>query len=162
MHPDLVRLSKTISKALRHSPWLFELEIDVPVSHVEAFLNANQQLAEMHGKYERIAQQLEEANCRFMAMATVDELTGLPNRRAFDDNLKRECARASRYKGKMVLAICHIDSLTACNERHGRQAGDDAIRSIGRILNDSLRSSDMIGRFAGDEFAILLPETELE
>jgi diguanylate cyclase (GGDEF)-like protein len=140
----------------------FDLDIDAPLSYVEALLNANQRLADMNLKYEEMTRQLEDANLRLTAMARVDGLTGLANRRAFDDALKRECARASRYGGKLILAIGDIDLFKTCNDQRGHLVGDDVLRAVGTILSASVRASDLASRYGGEEFTILLPEIDLE
>jgi len=85
-----------------------------------------------------------------------DVLTGLPNRLAFDEQLEREIARASRYRGKLTLCLAELDGLQAINDRQGHAAGDAVLRAVGTILT-RLRDSDQAFRFDGDEFAVIFP-----
>jgi diguanylate cyclase (GGDEF)-like protein len=85
-----------------------------------------------------------------------DALTGLPSRWAFDEQLEREIARASRYGGKLTLCLADLDGLQAINDRHGRAAGDDVLRAVAIIL-ERLRDTDQAFRFGGDEFAMIFP-----
>jgi diguanylate cyclase (GGDEF)-like protein len=85
-----------------------------------------------------------------------DALTGLPSRRAFDEQLEREIARARRYRGKLTLCLADLDALQAVNDRQGRAAGDDVLRAVAAILK-RLRDTDQAFRFGGDEFAMIFP-----
>jgi diguanylate cyclase (GGDEF)-like protein len=85
-----------------------------------------------------------------------DTLTGLPNRRAFDEQLEREIARASRYSGKLTLCLADLDAFKAVNDRQGHAAGDSVLRAVATILK-RLRDTDQAFRFGGDEFAVIFP-----
>jgi diguanylate cyclase (GGDEF)-like protein len=85
-----------------------------------------------------------------------DALTGLPNRRAFDEHLEREIARASRYRGKLTLCVADVDALNVINERHGDAAGDAVLRAVAAILK-RFRDIDQAFRFGDDEFAVIFP-----
>jgi diguanylate cyclase (GGDEF)-like protein len=85
-----------------------------------------------------------------------DAVTGLPNRRAFDEQLEREVARAARYRGKLTLCLTDLDTLKAVNDRQGRAAGDTVLRAVAAILT-RLRDTDQAFRFGGDEFAVIFP-----
>jgi diguanylate cyclase (GGDEF)-like protein len=85
-----------------------------------------------------------------------DALTGLPNRQAFDEQLEREIARASRYRGKLTLCLADLDALKAVNDRQGHAAGDAVLRAVAAILK-RLRDTDQAFHFGGDEFAVIFP-----
>lgn len=85
-----------------------------------------------------------------------DPLTGLMNRRCFEEDLGRQAARCSRYGEQVALIVLALDGLSEVNEAHGHRAGDQVIRAVGRGLLDRVRGSDRIARIAGDEFAVLL------
>ncbi len=87
-----------------------------------------------------------------------DALTALPNRRAFEERLPIEVARANRSGDPLALCLLDLDGFKAVNDRLGHPEGDEALRSVARILDES-RASDDCFRIGGDEFAILMPET---
>lgn len=106
---------------------------------------AEQQLAEQK---QRIAQ-LEW-------MSQTDELTGLPNRRGFQDYLRRTLASAQRHGETGVMAYVDLDNFKEINDQHGHDVGDAALRHVARILSENLRLSDYVARLHGDEFAVVL------
>jgi diguanylate cyclase (GGDEF)-like protein len=92
--------------------------------------------------------------------ANTDGLTGLPNRRAFDDRLENETRRSSRYQHPFTLMMLDLDGFKAVNDLYGHPAGDKVLQDVAVRLRQSLRDSDFFARFGGDEFAIILPETD--
>ncbi|MCW5731886.1 MAG: GGDEF domain-containing protein [Alphaproteobacteria bacterium] len=90
------------------------------------------------------------------ALSMTDETTGLANRRAFEDFLARTLARAARHGETGVLAYLDLDNFKQINDRHGHAAGDAALRHVARLLQSSIRTSDLAARLHGDEFAVLL------
>ncbi len=87
-----------------------------------------------------------------------DSLTALPNRRAFEERLAVEVARSSRYQHPFSLCLLDLNGLDGVNERLGHAAGDEVLRSVARILDES-RVADDCFRIGGDQFAIVMPET---
>lgn len=92
-------------------------------------------------------------------LALTDSLTGLLNRRHFTSRLQEELARAKRYKTPLSLLIVDVDRLKTINDGFGHEAGDKAIKAVAQTLLQTLRTSDIAARYAGDEFAALLPQT---
>ncbi|MEE8106187.1 MAG: sensor domain-containing diguanylate cyclase [Planctomycetota bacterium] len=92
-------------------------------------------------------------------LATIDELTGLFNRRYFNRALQQEIERARRYKHDLTLAMIDIDHFKRFNDANGHQDGDRALAIVARILQDSFREADMVVRYGGEEFVVLMPET---
>jgi diguanylate cyclase (GGDEF)-like protein len=90
------------------------------------------------------------------ALARVDELTGVLNRRAFFERLDHELQRSRRAKSPVAVVLYDLDQFKALNDAHGHPAGDAALRSFARILERDVRSSDAVGRVGGDEFALIL------
>jgi diguanylate cyclase (GGDEF)-like protein len=88
-----------------------------------------------------------------------DALTGLPNRRAFEERLPVELARAARSGHPVALVLLDLDGFKGVNDRLGHPAGDEVLRAVARILDDA-RTADDCFRIGGDEFALLMPETE--
>lgn len=104
-------------------------------------------------------QALEEANRRLEALSTTDALTGIYNRRYFDQELKREAARSIRYNSPLSLLMLDIDLFKIVNDTHGHLFGDEVLKTLGQILLTCLRKNDFCARYGGEEFAVLLPET---
>jgi diguanylate cyclase (GGDEF)-like protein/PAS domain S-box-containing protein len=104
----------------------------------------------------------DELLLRVHTLALTDELTELPNRRAWDVALGRELARATRRPVPLCVAMVDLDGLKAINDAHGHQAGSAAIKRAAAAWSGALRDCDLIARFGGDEFAALLPYSTLE
>ena len=107
--------------------------------------------------------QLREFNLRLELMAHTDPLTGLYNRGYFLDLLNTEVNRASRHERVFCVLMLDLDHFKLVNDTYGHAAGDEALRCLTRIIQScDLRKSDFIGRIGGEEFAICLPETDID
>ena len=95
-------------------------------------------------------------------MACIDELTGVYNRRYFTERSQNELLRAKRYNHPLSFIILDIDLFKKINDNYGHLAGDEVLKNIGIICKNTIRSTDLLGRFGGEEFTILLPETEID
>ncbi len=93
-------------------------------------------------------------------LSYTDNLTGLANRRYFLRRLEEEIDRAKRYQRSLGLIIFDLDELKSVNDRYGHQAGDAVIKRIGEVLRLSIRSIDVIARYGGDEFCVVMPESD--
>jgi diguanylate cyclase (GGDEF)-like protein len=103
----------------------------------------------------------KRAETALKALADSDGLTGLANRRAFDQTLEAEWARARRAKGPLSLLLADVDHFKPYNDLHGHQAGDECLRTIATLVRRSAsRPADLTARYGGEEFAIVMPETD--
>ncbi|MEE9602045.1 MAG: GGDEF domain-containing protein [Thermoguttaceae bacterium] len=93
--------------------------------------------------------------------ARADSLTGLNDRQGLDDSLKYMFAMLNRYNQRFSLAIFDIDNFKTLNDDHGHLHGDVTIQQVARLLSDSVRETDFIARFGGEEFVVVLPQTTL-
>ena len=144
-------------------------------SYAEILDEANQELTQLNKTYEQLnrellaaqkkaellAHDLKQANEKLQLLASVDELTGLFNRRYFEEFFKREFDRCRRYQRPMTCIMLDIDHFKKVNDTYGHLQGDSILRELGARLLGLLRGSDVAVRYGGEEFVVLLPETGL-
>ena len=106
-------------------------------------------------------QQLEKANKKLERMAYFDSLTGLPNRRHFDEVLQKELSLIERKGHESCLVMIDVDDFKGINDVHGHPVGDCFLAQLGNLLAQSIRKYDTLCRLGGDEFIALLPQTTL-
>lgn len=103
-----------------------------------------------------------ELHMEIERQAVTDGLTGVANRRSFNESLTKEFERAKRYGQPLSLAVIDLDYLKKINDTYGHMTGDEAIKSIGTVLQQSSRSIDITARYGGEEFCVLLPNTDID
>jgi diguanylate cyclase (GGDEF)-like protein len=107
-------------------------------------------------------EQLDEANRKLTLISAKDGLTGLYNRRHFDEVMGKEIKVARRIKTPLSVILCDIDHFKAFNDNYGHQGGDDCLKVVAETLQEAVnRPGDMVARYGGEEFVIVLPETDL-
>jgi diguanylate cyclase len=119
---------------------------------------ARRKVVEAERSIESIRNELE----RVKAMLHQDPLTGMLNRRGIDEAFRQEASRCDRRSSTLCVAMLDIDDFKSVNDSFGHQVGDDALVHIADVVRASLRPTDRIGRFGGEEFLVLLPDTELK
>jgi diguanylate cyclase (GGDEF)-like protein len=107
-------------------------------------------------KRETDARERMIADLREQAMT--DDLTGLPNRRRWSQELNRELARSRRHGTPLAVAMLDLNGFKAFNDEHGHPSGDQLLRAVARDWSEAVRATDMLARFGGDEFSITLPD----
>jgi diguanylate cyclase (GGDEF)-like protein len=136
-----------------------------PVSPVvlSAKIRALQRLESMRQKTRELSDALVATNQRLEALARQDQLTGVANRRGFDERIATLFALARRGKHGLAVAICDVDHFKAYNDRYGHPAGDACLRRVAAALSNACqRETDFAARYGGEEFALLLPDTPAE
>lgn len=109
----------------------------------------------------RADEALAEVNKHLKLLAATDALTGLKNRRTFDEMLAKEFSRSSRHHHPLSVLMVDVDFFKSFNDTYGHQAGDDALRAVARALREvARRPADIVARYGGEEFALVLPDTD--
>ena len=120
-------------------------------------------LVEERDRADKANGELQVLNRKLEALSTTDELTGIANRRRFDEVLAIEWSRAARSKQSLALALLDIDWFKKYNDHYGHQAGDECLRSVTRAFNYSFcRTGDLVARYGGEEFVFIAPATDGE
>ena len=136
-----------------------------PISEVvlAAKVRAMQRIAQMRYSLLVLTRKLDEANRELTRLSAVDGLTGIANRRRFDETLAREWKRAARSRGQISVLAVDVDCFKQFNDGYGHQAGDECLKAVARALELQLRRPmDLVARYGGEEFFVVLPETRLE
>jgi diguanylate cyclase (GGDEF)-like protein len=126
------------------------------------FGKADLQELEILASFASISIQHARTHTFVKQQAITDSLTGLFNRRCFEDLLSRELQRAERHDREFSLALVDVDDFKKFNDRYGHQAGDEALAMLGEAIRKAIRGTDLAARYGGDEIVIILPETRLE
>lgn len=125
-----------------------------PVSQVELQIRLSSML-----RIKELTDQIQAANDKLAELAATDPLTQLKNRRVIYEHLEREFARCKRYDHPLAVFMLDIDHFKPVNDTHGHAVGDAVIRLVADVLRASTRETDLVGRYGGEEFIVLAPET---
>ena len=166
-HENIDKYSKEISQAQdigQLNEILNHVMHDTRATQLEALRSRDEMIRarkEVHEAEARIVD-LESKLEQMSELVREDQLTGSLNRRGLDDVFERELARSDRRASPLCVAMLDLDDFKRLNDTHGHQAGDQALVHLVRVIKDTLRTMDVIARFGGEEFLILLPDTPLE
>lgn len=125
----------------------------------QALERSNTELAQANAHKERLLRVLERQKRQLQRQSTEDALTGLANRRRFDQELARAFRLSKRSGQPLSVVICDIDDFKSINDRYSHQTGDAVLQAIARLLVQHSRKTDLVARYGGEEFALLLPNT---
>jgi diguanylate cyclase (GGDEF)-like protein len=128
---------------------------------VEARLRESEELFRTRSaELARYQVELEAANDRLRNLSVTDDLTGLRNRRAFEERLAFEFSMARRKRRDLSVVLVDADDFKKVNDRLGHAAGDSVLQQLAKVLQDTVRLTDLAVRFGGEEFAVILPEND--
>ena len=156
--------SKFISKAGQEVPGLLSVDL-IQVRDKKMLLMVFHDITErirMKEELEEKNQQLRELNKILQVQAITDSLTGLYNHRQVLEKLQLEIARANRYQQDLTIMMLDIDHFKSINDEFGHQVGDVVLVEVAQIIKRNLRNIDIAGRYGGEEFLIILPQTNLK
>ena len=109
-----------------------------------------------------VIKQINYIYTRTKYLSITDELTGLSNRRCFDNTFEKEFLRAQRYNNKLTLVMFDIDFFKKVNDTYGHQCGDYILKQVSNAALQTFRKTDTVFRFGGEEFVVILTETDIE
>ena len=110
-------------------------------------------------RIKRLADELERVNKNLAELATIDPLTQVANRRAFEQRMTHEFQRERRYKHPLACILIDIDHFKAVNDNYGHPVGDKVLVEVAAAIRESTRTTDLVARFGGEEFIVVAPET---
>jgi diguanylate cyclase len=120
----------------------------------------SEKMRERLERLERESRELQERLRDEQRLSLIDPLTQIPNRMAYDQRLEEEYARWTRTQQPLCIAAWDIDHFKRINDAYGHRAGDKVLRIVAETLTERLRKSDFLGRYGGEEFVMILPETD--
>jgi len=151
---DITELNAVLDEVLRETKH----------AQAEALASRDRMLA-AHREVQEAESRIKELEAKLQHMSELvreDQLTGTLNRRGLDDVYERESARADRRNTPLCVALLDLDNFKRLNDTYGHLAGDNALRHLAKVVKATLRSIDVIARFGGEEFMIMLPETPVD
>jgi diguanylate cyclase (GGDEF)-like protein len=130
---------------------------------LEAKIRSMTRIAQMRRALVERGEELKAANAALMRLIDVDGLTGIANRRRLDRKLIEEVGRCGRNAEPLAVVLIDIDHFKRFNDTHGHLAGDECLKKVAKVLEEStMRPADLVARYGGEEFCVVLPETGME
>ncbi|MBE0612709.1 MAG: GGDEF domain-containing protein [Burkholderiales bacterium] len=127
-----------------------------------AILALNNDYAEAQRAIAQVNLELKQREAQIVAISLTDQLTGVGNRHQLERELAREISRATRSGDKLCALMADLDHFKRVNDTHGHEAGDKVLAAFGKLLRQQTRATDIVTRFGGEEFVVLMPKTVLE
>lgn len=137
-------------------------EIKARVSVHLQLQQAQNEVIERNRQLEEMSRVVAESNIELARQARIDPLTMLLNRRAWEESMTLEHDRFQRHGEVYAIVMIDVDHFKAFNDSHGHQAGDDCLRAVARCIQAASRTTDYVGRYGGEEFVVLAPETDAQ
>jgi diguanylate cyclase len=159
---DLQVLRKDVTSRLQNIKGHMDNHLKIAEVRFKESINNEKRLRERLNEVENETSVLRQKILEAQARSSMDPVTGLANRAAYDERIKDEYNRWKRFKSPLILMVWDLDDFKMVNDRFGHQAGDKALRVIGQILQKRLRQTDFVGRYGGEEFCVLLSGTPLD
>ena len=156
-HQDLARRINRISHISDAYQSMAKQNEQSLTARLNKQLRQLEKVARISDRYQHMMRDLNEA---LREASTHDSLTGLANRRLLVERLKKEAERYTRYRRPFSIAMLDVDHFKSINDRYGHELGDSALTEIARVLDAEIREQDICGRWGGEEFLILMPETD--
>jgi len=151
---DITELNEVLDQVLSETR---QAQAEVLASR-DRMLAAHREVQEAESRIKELETKLQQMS----ELVREDQLTGTLNRRGLDDVFERESARADRRNTSLCVALLDLDNFKRLNDTYGHLAGDNALRHLAKVVKATLRSIDVIARFGGEEFMIMLPETPVD
>jgi diguanylate cyclase (GGDEF)-like protein len=156
-------MSLSTRKSLREVNMAFKnMAQDTPDFSRRLAHASNDELGELVGWFNLLSDKLEDDHKQIELLSITDKLTQLYNRTKIDELFQMELNKARRYRGALTVILLDLDHFKSVNDNHGHQVGDLVLRELAKILRESVRDTDHVGRWGGEEFVILSPSTDLE
>lgn len=157
---------------------VFDFALKLPIHHETRFMFQNTTFVPLHSATDEVTKvgivvydvtetavnrsKLEEARDQLLSLSRTDRLTSLLNRGYWEERLNDEFRRHKRNKSNVSLVMFDIDHFKKINDSYGHQLGDEAIRAVSRTMLDNSREIDVCGRYGGEEFVVILPDTDID
>jgi two-component system, cell cycle response regulator len=173
--PDVDALIESVASKTLEILSAFEIAPGKMMTFSEILQEANEELSNIYDSYElmvielkqakekaeRLVKELHDANEMHRELAFRDGLTGIYNHRFFQEAMDREFLRAKRYSRQLSLILLDVDDFKGINDNYGHTVGDLVLINISRLLESTVRVTDVVARYGGEEFVIILPETDI-
>lgn len=175
---SVIQLNNRSFSIWKQRPFLMMFRSDRPITGRSEFMYQNVTifpLVGLNGQVGKICmivydvtdtalheQAIQEANKNLKELSQIDGLTQLMNRRTWEELLSMEYKRLHRNQGVSSLVMFDIDHFKRVNDNYGHQAGDDVIKMVSRVLREQKRETDIAGRYGGEEFGVVLPDTDAD